>query len=529
MSTSILVILPVSLFVTLVLAPAVRLVAVRLSLYSREQARPKPDTTYDKVPLLGGVAIAAGIIAGVFSGGATSVEVLPLIVCALAMGALGLTRDLWPLRPATLLAGQFVAAFLVVAMLSPVRLAGAPVVDTLIASGWIVALGSAMASLERFPKWSLAVGVVAALAPLAAGIGQASITLQFALLAAAASVAALLIYTLVVLPLASGCAGALPLGGWLAVAALMAPPSAEVGQMVATGIPIALVLAVIAIRSTSPLSPPGGKGIWNLFANRVHEVWIDLTLGASLYYTAFSLRFDEPQFSEFLPYFTKSLPIVLGSQVAALWAVGKYHRVRFVPGMTEAAAIVKGVAFGVAAGILLLVYEYRFVGFSRWVFVLHGAFLSIVLIGYPMVVGGASGALRARRGLRKVLIYGAGRAGTLLLREVLQNDELNMTPVGFIDDDLAKRRLKLDGFPVLGTVHDLPAVLVRQPVSDVLVSTKEISPERLATLMGACREHGVRVIRMRLLLEDLESPSAPADARDDAASRARAAQGGRMS
>ena len=43
----------------------------------------------------------------------------------------------------------------------------------------------------------------------------------------------------------------------------------------------------------------------------------------------------------------------------------------------------------------------------------------------------------------------------LVLREILRNPELRLKPVGFVDDDPLKRRLRIDGVRVLGTTQEL--------------------------------------------------------------------------
>jgi UDP-N-acetylmuramyl pentapeptide phosphotransferase/UDP-N-acetylglucosamine-1-phosphate transferase len=505
----------ISLIVSLAMAPAVRRLACRISLYSRA---PETELDGDPVPLLGGVALAGGALTGVFSSGGLGGLLVPLLVCSLLMAALGLMRDLWPLRSATVLVWHFLVAALVVKMLPPIRLGGGPVVDTLIAIGWLVVLGSALAALDRLPRVALPVGVVAAALAVAGGAFGELPAIERALLAAAGAATGLLIYTVAFGPLLPGHVGALFLGGWLAAAALLAPPSLQVDQMIIIGAPLALALIALKVRSTmaghGAATVATDPGTVRRFAYRGYEVLVDVALIAASYYGALAIRFDEADLSHFLPYFVKSLPVVIGCQLVALWSVGKYHRLRFVPGITDAGMMMKGVLFGVASAVVLLLYLYRFEGFSRWVFAIQGASLSFLLLGYPRLIAGTGRALKPRRLSRKVLIYGAGRAGALLLRELLQNEELAIAPLGFIDDDPAKRRLKLDGFPVLGTIRDLPGVLVRQTVSEVLISTRLVSSARLAALVSVCREHGVGIRRMRLMLEDVEPP-APAETEEE--------------
>jgi FlaA1/EpsC-like NDP-sugar epimerase len=60
-----------------------------------------------------------------------------------------------------------------------------------------------------------------------------------------------------------------------------------------------------------------------------------------------------------------------------------------------------------------------------------------------------------------VLIYGAGRAGIMLLREIRSNPSLGYEVLGFVDDDTGKRGGTLLGVPVLGRGRDLPIIVAR--------------------------------------------------------------------
>jgi UDP-GlcNAc:undecaprenyl-phosphate/decaprenyl-phosphate GlcNAc-1-phosphate transferase len=58
-----------------------------------------------------------------------------------------------------------------------------------------------------------------------------------------------------------------------------------------------------------------------------------------------------------------------------------------------------------------------------------------------------------------VLIYGAGRGGALVVREVVANPEVGMRPLGFIDDDPALRGKTFAGYPLLGGCEALEDVI----------------------------------------------------------------------
>jgi UDP-GlcNAc:undecaprenyl-phosphate GlcNAc-1-phosphate transferase len=104
---------------------------------------------------------------------------------------------------------------------------------------------------------------------------------------------------------------------------------------------------------------------------------------------------------------------------------------------------------------------------------------------------------------RRVLIYGAGDGGELLLRELLNNRSLKYSPVGFIDDDPAKNGKVIHGLKVYGGNGDLSFVCRQHHVDEVLISSTRMSDARLAEIVGFCRAQEIAVKRMRITIEDI--------------------------
>jgi FlaA1/EpsC-like NDP-sugar epimerase len=92
-----------------------------------------------------------------------------------------------------------------------------------------------------------------------------------------------------------------------------------------------------------------------------------------------------------------------------------------------------------------------------------------------------------------VLIVGAGDGGRLVLREVLRNPQLGLSPLGFVDDDPRLRGVRVEGVKVLGdTDGDLPRILDEVEPEEVLIAIPSApapcaraSRTRVAT--AACR------------------------------------------
>jgi UDP-GlcNAc:undecaprenyl-phosphate GlcNAc-1-phosphate transferase len=239
---------------------------------------------------------------------------------------------------------------------------------------------------------------------------------------------------------------------------------------------------------------------------RAYEVVLDAVLVSAAYYLALLARFREPQVHQFLPYFTQSLPLVVVLQVSALWVTGKYRQVWRTVGPWEMLSLFRGACLGVGASVLAMVYLYRFIGYSRLVFFFDALFAPTLLIGMRVVLSGVDQYLRLRRSRgRMALIYGAGRGGALAVRELLQNTTLELTPVGFLDDDRRKRRLKIDGLPILGAIDDLAAVLDRHDgkIATVVVAITDLATEKFAQIREICAARNVSVRWMRFMLEDV--------------------------
>jgi FlaA1/EpsC-like NDP-sugar epimerase len=92
----------------------------------------------------------------------------------------------------------------------------------------------------------------------------------------------------------------------------------------------------------------------------------------------------------------------------------------------------------------------------------------------------------------RVLLVGAGVAGTRTAREMRRHPEATMIPVGFLDDDRTKRRLSITGLPVLGTIEDLPTAVKMHEVQEVLITMPSATGAVTRRVVELARESGVR-------------------------------------
>ena len=235
------------------------------------------------------------------------------------------------------------------------------------------------------------------------------------------------------------------------------------------------------------------------YKRQVATIVVDVGLIVLAYYTAWLLRF-ESAFSTADPRFIRSLPIVIALQVFAFGAHRTYQGIWRYTSLGDLIHLARAATFGSAASAITVLAIYGFEGQSRSVFVLDWLLLLVFVSASRMSFRALGEVLRPRAGQRAV-IYGAGDGGVMVLRELLNNRSLGLSPIGFLDDDRSKHRTQIHGIPVIGGRDSLPAVVADRGVSHVIVSSAKIPAVVVDELGAACEEAGVSLVRASLKLE----------------------------
>lgn len=108
--------------------------------------------------------------------------------------------------------------------------------------------------------------------------------------------------------------------------------------------------------------------------------------------------------------------------------------------------------------------------------------------------------LGVRRG-RRVLIYGAGNAGEMIVREMHQHLRSDAFAIGFVDDDRAKHGQRIHGVQVLGGRQQIPEIIGRYHPQEVLIAIPSAPRETLLDLVRTLESHNVRITTLPTLAD----------------------------
>jgi len=99
-------------------------------------------------------------------------------------------------------------------------------------------------------------------------------------------------------------------------------------------------------------------------------------------------------------------------------------------------------------------------------------------------------------GARRVIVVGAGEGGDQVIGAMMRNPDSPYLPVAVLDDDPAKRRLRLRGVPVLGTTRDLERVAENHDVGTVIIAIPSADATVLRPIAEQAAEAGLEALTL---------------------------------
>jgi FlaA1/EpsC-like NDP-sugar epimerase len=201
---------------------------------------------------------------------------------------------------------------------------------------------------------------------------------------------------------------------------------------------------------------------------------------------AFALRFEGDIPPAYVQLFLWGLPIVLGIYGVGLIAFGiqrglwRYVGLHDLGRILWASVISSLVFFGVAHGLL------GWAAYPRSVIILTGVLSGLFLAGIRLMVRWFREWIHvANPTARRVLVVGAGNAGELLVRDMLSDVSAHYCPVGLVDDDPIKWKMKIHGVPVVGTIAEISSLARGLVAHEIIVAIPSASTSLKQRILAA--------------------------------------------
>jgi FlaA1/EpsC-like NDP-sugar epimerase len=262
-----------------------------------------------------------------------------------------------------------------------------------------------------------------------------------------------------------------------------------------------------------------------LHRHSLPQLVVDGALVALAYYLAFQLRFSNGPPHHYAQLREDTIWWVAVGSLPILILCRVYQRRWRYAGQRDYEAVVRAIVLTVLltfVGVEAARPVYRYphdvtvvIGLPIGVTVLFALLALVFLVGIRALARSAyerrplAAFRRGRKGERTVLIAGAGDGGRMVIREIMRNRELGLLPVGFLDDDPLKLRLRIDGVRVRGnTEGDLPRILDEAEPDEVIIAIPSAPGSTRARIVRECRTRGIPVRTLPTVFELLQTRGA---------------------
>jgi len=238
------------------------------------------------------------------------------------------------------------------------------------------------------------------------------------------------------------------------------------------------------------------------YKRRFVELILDVALVAAAYFGAMMLRFDFDLSVAQVDQMLIGLPWVVMIGCGAFLVAGVYRGIWRYTGLAEGvrfvvAAMIAGVAVKLASAILpitisratvvvFVILLFNFLGATRWSF--H-VFQRI-------------GRLLAYSATRLVIV-GADARGAAAVQHLHSTIGARAELLGLLDDDSFKHGKLFHGYPVLGSLDNLGAIMARTPFDEIVIAQETLSAAQLAALESFTLSHRITLRRFWLGVTDM--------------------------
>ena len=204
---------------------------------------------------------------------------------------------------------------------------------------------------------------------------------------------------------------------------------------------------------------------------------------------ALLLRFEADIPGQYIDAYLSLVPYITIITLVSLYVFRLYHRMWQYASLDELFGILKSVTTSILI-LVMLIYTIPLSHLPRSVYILAWL-LMLILIGASRLGWRILRELLIKESsliAKNTLIIGAGDAGEIVIRELLNNTSLNLKPVGIVDDSKSKQYLTLHGIPVLGNRNDIPRIVDKYAIEEIILAIPSAKGKTVREIVAICRQ-----------------------------------------
>ncbi len=218
----------------------------------------------------------------------------------------------------------------------------------------------------------------------------------------------------------------------------------------------------------------------------------DLLMVPIAWFGAYWLRFNLDVIpDEFFDRAVEVLPLLIIVHAGVNWFYGLYRGMWRYASIPDLIRILQAVAIGLAIGFGLLFLFLRMEDIPRSVPIFYGVLLVMLLTGPRFFYRWLKDHHIDLRVGERVLVVGAGKAGELLVRDLLRKRDHSYLPVAFVDNKKRWQGQEIHGVPVVDDCEAIPQVVEKYTIDCVMLAVPSAKSVQRRRLVELCEQSGV--------------------------------------
>jgi len=227
-------------------------------------------------------------------------------------------------------------------------------------------------------------------------------------------------------------------------------------------------------------------------------LFADAVFIALSYSLAYLIRFEGSITLKDMEQIKAALPYVVPLKLICFFMFGLYRGMWRYTSLLDLKEVFIATIIASAIIILYILYQYRFQGYSRSVYLIDWGLTFMFAGGVRLLIRIVKGrhllsfrienTRRCDVAVKKLLIVGAGNAGEKVLREIHETRWNRFRPAGFLDDDQEKQGKSIHGIPVLGKLDDIGKIEVA--FDEILIALPSVKGQAMRRIVSLCEGTG---------------------------------------